>query len=173
MKNLILFLMMAGLLVACQNNKPARYSQSGAEIDLVKSLVSDYENGNWESWKTHYGDTAKIFHNTKDNGLSPDEAMKVMKANLEGIASYGFLDDEGDMERVIDDKGRTWVNFWGNWKGVIAANNREIVTPVHVTVQIVDSLIVREYGYWDNAPMMQAMMEIEAAAKAAEAETQE
>jgi hypothetical protein len=43
-----------------------------------------------------------------------------------------------------------------------------IEIPVHLTAQFIDGKIVREYGYWDNGPIILAIQEIEAAAKIAD-----
>jgi len=72
---------------------------------------------------------------------------------------------------AITDEGKTWVNFWGVWKGTLAANNIVLEIPVHLTAQFIDGKIVREYGYWDNGPIVLAIQEIESAKMAAETET--
>lgn len=158
----IVFLVLATLvLTGCQNSE-VRYTQDSAEIDVIKAHIDDYEKKNWEGWRSHYSDTAKTFFNTKDSGIGPDSALELLKEGVAGLSSYGFEKDDGDMEMVVDDKGRTWVNFWGNWKGTLEANNETLEIPVHLTYQMIDSKIVREYGYWDNAPRMKAEMEIAA-----------
>jgi hypothetical protein len=45
--------------------------------------------------------------------------------------------------------------------------------PVHLTAQFIDGKIVREYGYWDNAPIVLAIQEIEAAKMAASSSSDE
>lgn len=160
------------LFMACQQKGPARYATTGAEIDAVKSLVEDYHKGNWEGWLGHYADTAKIHHNTSDKvSQAPKEVMEQLKGLLAATSSYGF---EGDpfFEKIIDDKGETWVNFWGNWKGTIAANNKELEIPVHLTLQFVNGKIVEEHGYYNLSEYMATMQELEAA-KAAEEATEE
>jgi ketosteroid isomerase-like protein len=44
----------------------------------------------------------------------------------------------------------------------LAANNKQITIPVHLTIQFIDGKAVTEYGYWDNAPIVAALQEIEA-----------
>jgi len=161
MKKLIVLSLTLILFTACENS--SRYSQSSPEIDTIKAAIADYENGNWESFRKVYSDTAKSFHNSKDVSTAPDKTVELMKKSVSNLSSYGFMKDEGDLEMVVDDQGRTWVNFWGTWEATLAANNAKLVTPVHVTFQMVDNKVVREYGYWDNAPRMKAEMEAEAA----------
>ncbi len=152
---------------ACEMGQK-RYTQTSAEIDSYKQAIADYESGDWEGYQSHFADTAVIFHNTVNDSVSPAQAAEGMKESLTQFSSYEFVDDEGDMEMVITDKEQTWVNFWGTWKGTLSANGKELTIPVHTTAQFVDGKIVKEYGYWDTAPIMEAMMEIEAAAAAAE-----
>lgn len=153
-------LLTAILFSACKEKGPARYATTGSEIDLVKSLVADYEKGDWEAWLGHYADTAKLHHNTtKKIALSATEMNESLKSLLSNTSSYAF---EGDSfyEKVIDDKGNTWVNFWGDWKGTFAANNKELIIPVHITAQIVDGKIVEEHGYYNLSEYMATMQEI-------------
>lgn len=148
------------LCASCKENAPVRYATTGSEIDLVKSLLSDYEKGDWESWRGHYADTAKLHHNTtKDISLSPTEMNETLKGLLANTSSYAF-DDDPFFEKVIDDKGETWVNFWGDWKGTMVANNKELIIPVHLTIQIVDGKIVEEHGYYNLSEYMATMQEI-------------
>jgi len=163
MKKIILLGFAIILFAACESNTPVRYTQTSAEIDVIKALIADYEAGNWEAWKSHYSDTAWIFANSISDSLSVDDRLKTIQVSLADVSSYGFQKDTGDLEMVVDDKGRTWVNFWGAWQGTLKANGQEYSIPVHLTLQMVDSKIVRSYGYWDNAPIALALQAIEAA----------
>lgn len=148
------------LYASCKEQGPARYATTGPEIDLVKSLISDYEKGDWEAWLGHYADTAKLHHNTtKDISLSATEMNETLKGLLANTSSYGF-DGDPFYEKVVDDKEETWVNFWGDWKGTMAANGKELIIPVHITAQIVDGKIVEEHGYYNLSEYMATMQEI-------------
>ncbi|MEM7185219.1 MAG: nuclear transport factor 2 family protein [Bacteroidota bacterium] len=156
MKKLLLLLFVTILFTGCQNE--VRYTQTSPEIDVIKSHIDHYEKKNWEAWLSHYADTSKSFFNTKGPGLSASDALAALKEGVEGLSSYGFEQDDGDMEMIVDDQGRTWVNFWGNWKGTLKDGGETLEVPVHLTYQMIDSKIVREYGYWDNAPRLRAEM---------------
>jgi ketosteroid isomerase-like protein len=71
---------------------------------------------------------------------------------------------------VVNDNGNTWVYFWGNWKGTLAANNKELEVPVALAFRFADGKIVREEGFYNMAEIAAAMAEIE---KAKEAESTE
>lgn len=179
MKKLILLGLTVILFAACQKTEPVRYTTTSPEIDEVKALLKDYQDGNWEAWATHYADTAKIYHNSwkEGSGKTPQQTADDLKAILANVSSYGFeVDAENDMpwyEMVLNDNGNTWVSFWGNWKGTLAANNKELEIPVHLSIQFVDGKIVREEGYYNLSEFTAAMAEIEAAKMAAEAEATE
>jgi hypothetical protein len=155
------------LFSACQE-QAVRYTQNSPEIDHLKAAIADYEAGNWEGYMSHYADTAKIYHNTDDKPMSPKESSEFFTDRNKNYSAYGFVKDEGDSEMVVTDEGETWVNYWGLWNGTLSANNQTLTMPVHLTAQFVDGKIVKEYGYFDTAPIMTAMMEIEAAKKAAD-----
>jgi len=162
MKKLILLGFAVILFTSCQNNGPQRYTSTSPEIDVTKALVKDYESGNWENWKTHYADTAKIFHNTLE-GVSSKELQESLKNTLQYMSSYRFNEKEMFIEMIIDDKGDKWVYFWGIWEGQVADTNKEIAMPVHIAFQFADSKIAREYAYYDPSSISAAIIEIEAA----------
>lgn len=159
------------LCASCKENRPVRYATTGPEIDVIKSLVADYEKGDWEGWLGHYADTAKLHHNTtKDISLSAKEINETLKGILANTSSYTF-DDNLVYEKIIDDEGETWVNFWGDWKCTIAANNKELIIPVHITAQILNGKIVEEHGYYNLSEYIDTMQEI-AATKIIEKKTE-
>ncbi|WP_332913834.1 hypothetical protein [Algoriphagus boritolerans] len=86
---------------------------------------------------------------------------------VEPFSSYSFDRENEAIEMVLDDKGETWVNYWGVWKGTLAATGKTYETPIHLTSQFVDGKIVKSYGYWDNAPLQLDMMAMQLAAEKA------
>jgi hypothetical protein len=162
MKKLILLGFAVILITSCQNNAPQRYMSSSPEIDVTKTLIKDYENGNWENWETHYADTAKIFHNT-NVGITPKELQEGLKNTLEYMSSYHFNDKEMYVEMIIDDKDEEWVYFWGTWEAKVADTDIELAMPVHIALRYVNNKVVREYAYYDPVAINTAIMEIEAA----------
>lgn len=169
MKKLMYLGMTFLLFVACKQG-PERFSTSGPEVDLVKKLVDDYEKGDWDAWREAYSDTVKIYHNTRTEAVDANAALERHQETLALMNSYGFLDDPIFYEKIIDDKGKTWVNFWGSWQSELKANAQALETQVHLTLHIKEGKIVEEHGFWDNAPMVQALQQIEAQAKMAEEE---
>lgn len=169
MRKLFLLGLAVILFTACQD-KPERFTTTSSNIDEVKALINDYESGNWDSWVTHYADSAMIFHNTWEKGSTPAETQESLKSILANTSSYGFEkgDDTFVLEQVIDDEGNTWVNFWSNWKGTLSGNGQEINIPVHLSVKMVDGKIVREYGFYDVSQFQAALQAIEAAKAAVE-----
>ena len=164
MRYLVALCLGALLITAC-NQGESRYSTTGPEVDEIKAHIAHYETGDWEAWLGHYADTAKIYHNSIE-GASPAETQKQLTANLEATSSYGFQEKDRYFERVIEDDGDTWVNFWGTWEGTLAANDQKLIIPVHVTFQIDGNKIVEEHGYYDLTEFTMAMMAIEEAMKA-------
>lgn len=151
------------MLFACEGKQ--RYTQQSAEIETIKSIISSYEKGDFEAYLPHYADGAQIFFNTtEENPATIQEIIAQQKMELEAFSSYSFDREKDFLEMVIDDKGETWVNFWGLWKGTMAANGKTFEIPIHMTTQFVDGKIVKSFGYWDNAPIAIATLELQAAA---------
>jgi len=160
MKKLILLGLATVLFAACQEKAAIRYTQQSLEIETVKSLIKNYNNKIYEA--SVYADTSKTYFNTKDNPMPSSEALDYHKANDTNYSSRGFLPEDQEYEMVVTDDGETWVNCWLDWKGTLAANNKEIAFPVHLTYQFIDGKIVREVGLWDPTEVVLALQEIEA-----------
>ncbi len=153
MKNILLSALMLISMLSCQVDKNERYTRNCAEIDLLKNGIEYYENGDWDKWTEQYADSAKIYQNTWFIWSSPEVTRDKHKSLISNLSHYGFERENLSMERIIDDKGRTWVNSWALWRGTLKGNNKVIEIPVHLTIQFVDGKIVEEWGFWDTATL--------------------
>ena len=161
MKKLFVLGLAIVLFASCQEKKQ-RYFETSAEIDAVKSLIKDYHAADWKAWAGHYADTAKIYQNSIKPG-TVKETVANLQEILSNVSTYKFDDKNLWYEMVIDKDGETWVNFWGNWRGKLTANGKELVIPVHLTLQFVNGKIVEEFGYYNISEFVLSLQEIEAA----------
>ena len=160
MKKILLLGLAISMFIACQN-EPKRYFSESPEITSFKASISEYGNGDWEAWHTHFADTAKLYINSLKN-ISTTDLENAQKEMLANFSSYGFQDKGSFAEMVLDNDNETWVNYWANWHGTLKANSNEIDVPVHITAQFVDGKIVEMYDYYDLSPVTNALAEIEA-----------
>ncbi len=160
-KVILLAISVLMLLISCQNNQTERFKTASTEIDMLKKGLSDYENANWPEWSKQYADSAKIFQNTWLEGASPEEVRNRHQELISNLSSYSFDKKDITMEQIIDDRGRTWVNFWGIWKGTLKANSKEIIIPVHLTIQFKNGKVIEEYGFWDTAKLNEELNKLE------------
>ena len=168
MKKIILLGLSLALLTAC--NQKQRYTQNSSEIDTLKAVLADYDNKDYTALKSYYADTAKSYINTIDNPFNNDQLVDYHQQNDAIYSSRGFIHKDDEFEMVVTDEGDTWVNFWGDWKGTLKANGKELTLPIHLTAQFIDGKIVRASGAWDTAPLVLAMQDIEAAKNRPDAE---
>ncbi len=162
MKNLIFLGLAIVLFTNCESNIKERYTQQSPEIDTYKKVIDAYENQNWEAMASHYADTAKIMNNvTEENSQTLTELVTMNKEDASIFSSWDYVDKESEYEMVVTDEGKTYVNFWGLWKGMLAANNKTYTIPSHITAQFVDGKIVKEFGYWDLSKIMLDMQEMQ------------
>ncbi len=169
MKKISIFLAAVLLVISCQEKQPVRFTKTSAEITSLKQGITAYEKADWSAWVGQFADTAKIYQNEWNKGLSPEETQKNHETNVANFSSYGFDPDQMVFEQVLDDDGETWVNFWGLWKGTFRASGTSIEVPVHLTAQYVNGKIVEEYGFWDSSKIVAELTAIQAA-QAAESE---
>ncbi|WP_298248297.1 hypothetical protein [uncultured Christiangramia sp.] len=164
MKNLFILFSCIFLLISCnQNNKEEekiRYTQDSEQINTFKNVLQNYENGEWDEYQSHFADSVELFYNSRES-IDVSAAVAMHKQNNSALSSYDFVDSENEFEMVVTDAGETWVNFWGEWEGTIAENDSMIVIPVHITARFQDGKIVKEYLYFDNAGMNDALRMLE------------
>lgn len=164
MKNLFLLFSCIFLLISCdQNNKEEekiRYTQDSEQINTFKNVLQNYENGEWDEYQSHFADSVELYYNSRES-IDVSAAVAMHKQNNSALSSYDFVDSENEFEMVVTDAGETWVNFWGEWEGTIAENDSMIVIPVHITARFEDGKIVKEYLYFNNAGMNDALRMLE------------
>ena len=154
MKNLFLLGLVVVFFTSCNQKQP--YTQKSAEIDTYKKVMEDYKTQNWEDYRLHYADTAKIANNVvKEKAQTITQAIEKAKSDAK---LFNWVVEDIDYEMVITDKGETWVNYWGVWKGTLKTSGKVYVIPFHNTAQFLDGKIVREGGYWDNSEIVTDML---------------
>lgn len=163
----------AVMVIAACEKQEQRYFAESAEIETVKAGINAYESGDWEKWRSHFADTAKIYVNS-DKSVSPDGRAKELQEAVANFSSYGFNHEKEFIEMVLDKEDETWVYYWATWNGEMAANQNKLSIPVHLAMRFVDGKIVNEHVYFDGTQMHKAFAELEAAeAAAAEEESAE
>ena len=154
MKKIIIVVIGLFVLTSCQEKQ--RYTQQSPEIDTYKKSMEVYKNMDWENFLAPYADTAKICNNvTKEKAKTAKQALE---KNKEDAALFTWVVEKEEYEMVITDKGETWVNFWGLWKGTMKATNKVYEIPFHNTARFIEGKIVEEYGYWDNSEIVTDML---------------
>jgi hypothetical protein len=142
------------LLIACQTEQ--RYFENSPEIETAKKIVQAHNEANYDYLHEVYADTAQFYYNSVEP-MSLEEIIEQDKQGRMAFSESGFT-DEVDYEMVITDEGNKWVGVWGVWKATLASTGQVFKQPVHVSARFADGKIVEEWAYWDNAPVMEAMM---------------
>lgn len=157
MKKLIAFPVFILILFAsCKDTSKNYFTEVAPEIDTMRQMIKDYEAGDWESYKTHYAEDAKIYHNrVNENPHTVDEAIEEHKTFISQMKNYQYSTTENQtVEMIIDSKGTTWVSFWGVWTGNFTESGNEAQIIVHITSKFENGKIVQEHMYWDTAPFV-------------------
>jgi len=144
------------------NQQPTRYTQQSKEIETYKQVLEAYEERDWKSLISHYAENAKIMNNvTEEDAQNLSQYIAQNKEDASQFSNWEFVDGESEYEMIVNDKGETWVNFWGLWQGTFKANNKVYKIPTHTTAQFVDGKITREFGYWDISEIIKDLQDQE------------
>ena len=154
MRKLILLGFAVILFTACQQEQ--RYFAESAETKTLEAGIAAYESGDWDQWKSHFADTAKIYVNS-NKSVTAEARAKELQANVANFSSYGFNKEKEYIEMVIDKEKETWVYYWATWNGELKANKNKISVPVHLSVQFKDGEIVEEHVFFDGTQMNKEM----------------
>lgn len=162
MKELVSWGLAIALFIAC-NQQGERYTQLSREIDIYKNVLEAYEERDWESMVIYYADTAKIMNNVAEkDAQNLNQVLAQHKEDATQFSNWGFVNSESEYEMVINDKGETWVNFWGLWEGTFEANHKVYKIPTHITAQFVNGKIVQEAVYWDVSNIVKDIEQLRA-----------
>lgn len=158
MKKLLVFSLIIFLVCNCKQEQ--RYTQNSKEIDAVKSIITAYNNKNWPTILSKYADTSKTRSNS--HLMDSKDIIKYHQQNDVNYSKRGFVDQGQVYEMVTDNDGKTWVNFWGDWKATLKGNNEDVVVHIHSTSRFIDGKIVEDYGYWDPSEIISNLQDIAA-----------
>ena len=153
-KKIILLVFAVMFFTACQQEQ--RYFAESAETKTLEAGIAAYESGDWDKWKSHFSDTAKIYVNSKES-VSVDTRMKQLQNAAATFSTYGFDREKEYVEMVLDKEKETWVYYWANWNAEIAANKNKLSVPVHLSLQFKDGKIVEEHIFFDGTNMAKEM----------------
>ncbi len=154
MKKLLLLGLAVLLFAACQQEQ--RYYAESAETKTLEAGIAAYESGDWDQWKSHFADTAKIYVNSND-AVTVDVRAKELQGAVSNFSSYGFDKEKEYIEMVVDKDKETWVYYWATWNAELAANKNNISVPLHLALQFIDGKIVEEHIYFDGTTMNKQM----------------
>ncbi|MBN4084730.1 hypothetical protein JYT89_00145 [Flavobacteriaceae bacterium AH-315-B10] len=160
MRKLIILGLVVIIFTNCQQTEQ-RYFTESEEINLVKAEITAYQNGDFDKWKSHFADTAKMFFNS-NKSVTVDARYEESPKFISNFKTYGFDREKEYLEMVINKKKETWVYYWAPWNGELAANNHKISFPAHLAFQFIDGKIVEEHLYFDPTSLNAALKEIEA-----------
>ncbi|GAB4164831.1 MAG: hypothetical protein Tsb0033_26420 [Winogradskyella sp.] len=170
MKNLLLLGLLVICFSSCQEQKQ-RYFAESTETKTLESGIAAYESRDWDKWKSHFADSAKIYVNSKDP-MTVETRMKNLDESTQVWKSYGFDKDTDYIEMVLDKEDETWVYYWGQHNGTLT-NGTSLSMPVHLAVQFTGGKITEEHIYFDGTQMNEAIKTMQAEAESNMEDTEE
>jgi len=160
------FLIAFGLMLlwACQAPAPKnQVTMSGPEVDNVAKQAKAFVDGDWDTFRAAYADTAKAHHN---NSIFTVDSLvsfhRNSRANWEKVEFVTYA-----IEYVKYEDGNEFSHIWGLFKGTAKGTGKVVEAPVHIACMMAGGKIGTEYAYYDTAPLTAAIQEAQAAATTA------
>jgi len=151
MKKLLYLLSLIMLAIACQTPQEKQYFTLSPEIDIAKQGNEAYLNGDWETLRSYFADSAIVYNNTwLDEGIPIDEYIANLQEGVTNFSEYSIGDDT-IWEMIVTDEGDKWVHAWFQWKAT-HNNGEAIETVVHISWGFTDNKVHTMGVLFDNLP---------------------
>ncbi len=165
----LLILLFAATMLACNSQAPktdpvvpeatvATASKAGAEfeganVDLLKKLVTSIEKGDWDAAQSCFADSAMVWYNawsldTTQKGMLVSAALaneKAERANWSGV-SYG----DPIYEVVITPDGQKFGHIWARYTAKHAKTGKSVDVPLFVSFLITDGKLDMGWEFYDS-----------------------
>lgn len=119
MKRIFGILLVVLLFAACKQ-QPKQWYSASPEIDLAKQVDAGFAAGDWNSFRSPFADTAKVWVNTSwsEPSISADTLTARFKSARSGMTEAKLATSVYEM--IVTDKGDHWVHRWGVWEAKMA-----------------------------------------------------
>ena len=145
-------------ITACQPEQTKKqYFEESPEIEIAKKAVKAFQDGDAETYRTCYADTARIWQNQywgKYPGNTVDEQIELLKS-IKARQEYFNFDGE-IWEMIIQNEGANWVHLWADMHTKYVGDSVEIELPIHVAFSVIDNKIVYESVIFNSLPFFLA-----------------
>ena len=98
-----------------QTKSNVNLKYEGNQIDALKSLITSFTAGDWETYRSHFKSDAKVAHNVwyqdDDKQISIDEMLVQHKWNRENLFSTLSVND-GIYEIITQENGGQFGHVW-------------------------------------------------------------
>ena len=158
MKKSVYLISLALFIISCQSEK--QYVRDSPEIDLAKKGSEAYQNGDWETLRSLFTDTATVLLNSWwGEEITPDEYISILQESASSYSEYSFSDDSF-YEMIINDDGDKWVHAWLLWSGTNNNGNRA-KTVVNIGWLFKNEKVVTMSVIYNALPLYQAANPVE------------
>ena len=101
MKKAIFLFSIVIFCIACQEKQATKqYFEQSPEIEICKKVIDGYLSQDWESVRSCYCDTARIWNNvwyTSDPGITIDKEIEGARKFLSSVKYYSYEDTIWEM----------------------------------------------------------------------------
>ena len=145
------------LLASCnqpQTKSNINLEYEGNQIDALKSLITSFTAGDWETYRSHFKSDAKVAHNVwyqdDDKQISIDEMLVQHKWNRENLFSTLSVND-GIYEIITQENGGQFGHVWIEFTTKGYDSDEEIKIPVNLSFAMDGDKVSFEWAFYDTS----------------------
>jgi hypothetical protein len=126
----------------------------GEQIDALKSLITSFTEGDWETYRSHFKSDATVAHNVwyqnEGASISIDEMLTQHKWNRENIFSSLSV-NEGIYEIITQEKGGQFGHVWIEFTTKGYNSDEEVKIPVYLSFLMDQNKVSFEWAFYDTS----------------------
>ena len=145
-------------LLSCTQQKTNQNTTSvvneGKQIESLKGLITSFTAADWEAYRSHFTEEAKVAHNiwwnTPDATLSIDEMLTQHQWNRKHLFA-SLTVNEGIYEIITQEDGSQFGHVWIEFTTRGYENEEEIKIPVNLSFAMEGEKVSFEWAFYDTS----------------------
>lgn len=157
MKKLLYLTSLTILFISCNpsvNESKSSVTNEGDQINSLKSLISSFTAGDWETYRSHFTDDANVAHNVwwnnENETISIDEMLAQHIWNRDNVFASLSV-NEGIYEIITLENGNQFGHVWIEFTTNGYNSDEEIKIPVNLSYAMNGNKVSFEWAFYDTS----------------------
>ena len=162
MKQILTFVLLAGLLISCNTGpdpaiaqaEAAAKAKAEANVALAEKFIAAFESGEMEAWREICSEEFVTWGPGIESESTLDEYIESMEGFHEAVDSVKFETIAILPHTILEGEiAGDYVFWWGTNSGYFVEEGKSVNLMLHTVYKIVDGKIEFTADYWDTGDL--------------------